>query len=564
MRNLITKLLLLGFMPLAVYGQTIVSTTPENKKAILEEFTGIYCTFCPDGHAIAQQILSQNPGNAFVINIHEGGFAVPGSGAPDFRTPFGTAIAGQSGLTGYPAATVNRHVFPGKGMSNGSTAMGRSWWKTTANEIMAMPSYLNMAVEASIDIDTRVMTVHVEGYYTGNSPQSTNLLNVALLQNNTKGPQTGGGQGNNYNHMHRLVHLITGQWGEEISTTTQGSFVDKTYTYTIPADYNGVPTVLPDMEIVVFMTETHQEIISGNGAFPSLIGLEYQNDAAIVNISDLPVTCGNRITPEITIQNNGEQTLTNLAIEFSTNGQDVQTYNWTGSLTSLRKEKITLPESHFNKLLVNELVVTILNQDEDNSNNSMTKEFDDAATATSTSLKLTINTDGKGAQTRWIIKNSSNQTIIQGNGYANNQTYEIDIEIPDGNDCYSFRILDTGSDGGATILLKDVNGTVLNESDGNYGAGYTIEFKHGQLGLSEQDLTAVNIYPNPSNGVVNVTSDKTIDSVQVYDLSGKLIRTLNKLSTNKTELDLSAFGKGTYVLRIETGKTVTTKKVIIK
>src|SRR5690606_14615863 len=124
-------------------------------KAILEEFTGIYCTFCPDGHAIAQQILSQNPGNAFVINIHEGGFAVPGSGAPDFRTPFGSAIVSQAGITGYPSATVNRHVFPGKGMTNGSTGMGRNWWKTTANEIMAMPSYLNMAVEASIDIDTR-------------------------------------------------------------------------------------------------------------------------------------------------------------------------------------------------------------------------------------------------------------------------------------------------------------------------------------------------------------------------------------------------------------------------
>ena len=563
MRNLITKLLLLGFMPLAVYGQTIVSTTPENKKAILEEFTGIYCTFCPDGHAIAQQILSQNPGNAFVINIHEGGFAVPGSGAPDFRTPFGTAIAGQSGLTGYPAATVNRHVFPGKGMSNGSTAMGRNWWKTTANEIMAMPSYLNMAVEASIDIDTRVMTVHVEGYYTGNSPQTTNLLNVALLQNNTKGPQTGGGQGNNYNHMHRLVDMITGQWGEEISTTTQGSFIDRTYTYTIPADYRGVPAVLPDMEIVVFMTETHQEVISGNGAFPSLIGLEYQNDAQVKNIFDLPITCGNSVGPVIEIENRGENPLTNLAIEYSINGGTVHTYNWTGNLTSLRSETVELPVISYDKQEVNNLNVTIATSDQNNANNSMTKSFNDAAKATSTSLKLTINTDGKGAQTRWIIKNSSNQTIIQGNGYANNQTYEIDIEIP-GNDCYSFRILDTGSDGGATILLKDVNGTVLNESDGNYGAGYTIEFKHGQLGLSEQDLMAVNIYPNPSSGVVNVTSDKTIDNVQVYDLSGKRIHQTSKLSTNKTELDLSAFGKGTYVLRIETGKTVTTKKVIIK
>ena len=30
------------------YAQTIVSTSPENKNVILEEFTGIYCQFCPD------------------------------------------------------------------------------------------------------------------------------------------------------------------------------------------------------------------------------------------------------------------------------------------------------------------------------------------------------------------------------------------------------------------------------------------------------------------------------------------------------------------------------------
>lgn len=564
MRKLITKFFLLGLAPLAVYGQTIVPTTPQNKKAILEEFTGIYCTFCPDGHLIANQILAENPGNAFVINIHTGGFANPNGNAPDFRTAFGPALANQSLLTGYPAATVNRHVFPNRGMANGATAMGRNFWKTSANEIIAMPSYLNMAAEMSIDVDTREMIIHVEGYYTGNSPQSTNYLNVALLQDNTKGPQTGGGQGNNYNHNHRLVDLITGQWGEVISTTTEGSFIDKTYTYTLPADYKGVEAKVEDMHIVVFMTETHQEVITGNGAYPSLLGLEHDVDAEIVEIAEIPVMCGNRFNPEITIQNNGGYALTNLNIQYAVNGQNPQTYNWTGNLTSLRKQTITLPEAHFNKLEMNELVVTILNNDEVMDNNTMSKQFEDAATATSNNLVLTINTDGNGPQTRWILKNSSNQTIQQGNGYASNQTHVVDITLPDGSDCYTFRILDTGGNGGATILLKDSNGVVLNDSDGDYGAGYTTEFKFGQLGLNEHAASAVNVFPNPSYGVVNVTSDTPIQSINVYDLSGRLIQTQNKLSTNKAQLDLTSFGKGTYVLRIEAGKNVTTKKVIIK
>ncbi|MCB0453740.1 MAG: Omp28-related outer membrane protein, partial [Aequorivita sp.] len=181
-------------------------------------------------------IQDANPDRVTLINIHQGGYAVPSGNEPDFRTPYGNAIVGQSysgtGF-GYPSGTVNRHVFPGRSMaSGGGTAMSRSYWTISANETMAIGSAVNVAVEASIDVNTNVLTVHVEGYYTSNSPEGTNLLNVALLQNNTKGPQTGGGQGNNYNHMHRLVEMITGQWGEVINTTTAGTFVDRTYTYT--------------------------------------------------------------------------------------------------------------------------------------------------------------------------------------------------------------------------------------------------------------------------------------------------------------------------------------------
>ena len=52
MKNLILLLLL----PLTSFSQLLVDTIPQNKKAVLEEFTGIHCVFCPDGHYIAQQI----------------------------------------------------------------------------------------------------------------------------------------------------------------------------------------------------------------------------------------------------------------------------------------------------------------------------------------------------------------------------------------------------------------------------------------------------------------------------------------------------------------------------
>lgn len=564
MKSIFTKLLVVGLFPVIAYSQTIVSTTVENRKAILEEFTGIHCVYCPQGHAIAEQILNNHPGDAFAINIHQGGYAEPGANEPDFRTPFGNAIANQTGLTGYPAGTVNRHYFPGRQMgAAGTTAMGRSSWSVSANDIIAMSSYLNMAVEASIDIDTRELVVHVESYYTGTSPQSTNLLNVALLQNNTLGPQTGGNAGNNYVHMRRLVHLVTGQWGEEITTTTSGTFVDRTYTYTIPAAYNDVPAVLSDMEIVVFMTETHQEIISGNGAFPSLIGLEYQNDPEMTAIAEISRNCSGTLAPVVTITNKGEQPVTSATIRYSVNSGEEFTYNWTGNLTSLHTAEIELPEIDFALEAVNNLEVTVEGTDQNTSNNTLNAEFDRANDTASNNLILEINTDHQGAQTRWIIRNGAGQMQTQGNGYGNNQTYSIDIELADA-DCYTFTLLDTGGNGGASLLLKDTSGQILIDSDGNYGGGFTDFFSIGLLGVADVEVQSISLYPNPTSGEINIESKDIVKEVRVFDMTGKLLKTFIDSKASITKVNLSYLNSGNYVLQLVSDKGISTRKIIIK
>lgn len=563
MKSIFTKFLIIGILPIAVYSQTIVSTTPENRKAILEEFTGIHCVYCPQGHAIAEQILNNNPGDAFAINIHQGGYATPSAGQPDFRTPFGNAIAAQTGLTGYPSGTVNRHVFPGHEMgSSGTTAMDRGQWVYGVNQILNMPSYLNMAVEASIDIDTRELTVHVESYYTGDSPESSNFLNVALLQNNTLGPQTGGNAGNEYVHMRRLVNLLTGQWGEEITTTSQGSFVDRTYTYTIPEAYNDVPAILTDMQIVVFMTESHQEIISGNGAFPSLIGLEYQNDLALNSIQEIPGTCNDVMGPVIEIENKGENPITSATFEYSFNSSEIHTYNWQGNLTSLHTETVQLPEVSFNLQQQNTLNVAITTTDQNSSNDSLSEEFNRSEESSSSNITLELHTDDKGNETRWVIKSSDGSTIQSAYGYGSNDVYTVNIQLPE-NDCYSFALTDLGNDGGATISLKDQSGNILIESDGNYGGGFTEAFSYGILGTSDVEMENLTLYPNPTNGIVNIDSVSKINNIIIYDLAGKQIRQVN-VGNKNAKIDLSGFPKGTYILKIVNDKTIHTKKVLVK
>ncbi|MCE3229671.1 MAG: outer membrane protein Omp28 [Bacteroidetes bacterium] len=267
-------------LTVSAFAQLPASTTPALRKVVVEEFTGIHCQYCPDGHKKADQLIAANPNGNFVINVHVGGYSTPGGGEPDFRTSFGTSLVNQTSLTGYPAGTVNRHLFPGYSQNTSSpgTAMSRSLWASAAGQIESLPSIVNVAFQGTLDAATNILTVDVEAYYTGTSTVSTNYFNLALLQDSIDGTQTGGSTwypanyvNGMYQHNKVLRHLITGQWGDVISNPTAGSLFAKTYTYTVANQYpivlsGGVQTnvVLKDLKLVAFVTETQQEILSGN------------------------------------------------------------------------------------------------------------------------------------------------------------------------------------------------------------------------------------------------------------------------------------------------------------
>ncbi len=554
--------LVFALFAFVTYGQTIVSTSPQDQNVVLEEFTGIHCVYCPQGHAIAKAIQDANPDRVSLINIHQGGYATPGSGEPDFRTPYGNAIVSQSysgtGF-GYPSGTVNRHVFPGRSMaSGGGTAMGRNYWTISANETQAISSPVNVAVEASIDVQTSELTVHVEGYYTSNSPEGTNLLNVALLQNNTKGPQTGGGQGNNYVHMHRLVEMITGQWGEVINTTTAGTFVDRTYTYTIPVAYNNVPVELADMEVVAYISNTHQEIPSGSRAYPTYTGLTNANDANLRYIEDIPETCVSLLEPQINVQNLGFEDITSLEIGYEINGES-HTYNWSGTIEPLRNETITLTEAHFN--LNSDNTVTInLPADDDNSNNSASTTFGKAIDA-ATTVNMVLTTDAYGTECRWNVKDYNGATLYNGGPYQNNTTINETFDLP--SNCYTFNIIDTYGDGGASVTLTDSNNLVVYTTNGNYGSGESINFSTDNfvLGTNDTQLDNISLYPNPASTVLNLKNAENAN-VQVFDLLGKLMLSRNNISMDE-QLNIESMQAGTYFMKISKDNLVTTKRFII-
>ena len=234
--NIIRALLAVLLLPVgmgAAQSQAIVSTTPQNRNAVIEDFNGKNCMWDPAAHKIIDNVIAAHPGRVVAMNIHQGYYA---NGNPNYRTAFGDALADQAVVSEYPGVCLNRHVYSGTTM-----LMDRSTLPSYVNTLLSEASPVNIAATAEVDWNTRVLTVYVELYYTGNSAASTNMLNVALIQDGVYGPQSGGStnypdmmvDANTYIHNHMLRHLLTGQWGDEISTTTAGSFVSRTYTYAL-------------------------------------------------------------------------------------------------------------------------------------------------------------------------------------------------------------------------------------------------------------------------------------------------------------------------------------------
>ncbi|MCB0637293.1 MAG: hypothetical protein KDC54_11780, partial [Lewinella sp.] len=131
------------------------------KRPVLEDFGGMYCVYCPEGHAVMETMQSSTAEEMVMLNYHVGSYAFPLGDDPDLRSDYGDAIAYQTGLTGYPAGTVNRRVFPGYEQGNdGTTALSRAHWEMAAQAIAEEISPVNIAAEATLDIGTNELEVY--------------------------------------------------------------------------------------------------------------------------------------------------------------------------------------------------------------------------------------------------------------------------------------------------------------------------------------------------------------------------------------------------------------------
>ena len=555
--------------------ERFVDETPQNRKVVLEEFTGVNCGNCPDGHRRANALRDAHPGEVFLINIHQGSFAYPAE--IDLRTNYGDALASQAGINSYPNATINRHSF------NGSIAVAdRTAWTSLSEGLLSTEAYANIAAKATVDWQTREMQVTVQVYYTGNSPASTNYLNVALLQDYIYGPQAGMNanmeqvDGNQYVHMHALRDLITGQWGEEITTTTQGSFVEKTYTYTIPEAVREVPVEMGNISVVAFLAEGRTEIITACEA-----NLSFTNGGPdyILHLSNFAQeahnTCDSRIrfSAKAEIRAAVEPVSSMDFILNTPDGQREYTHTFepaleAGSTVTFTSEPIEFPINQ--KMEASLSLAAVNGSDNFPEMDSLAADFSKYyMNIPSQEMILTVAQDQYGEEITWNVVTDEGDTIGQGGPYANLQNMgtrnRIDtLTLAEG--CQTFTIYDAMGDGihntqgDGHIDFSDIEGNTLLTRDGDYGDSAVVMISYNLPFANENAMVQIKaqLYPNPASENANLrfeTEAACQADIKILNQAGQCVLDLGKqdipAGIHTVSIPVNSLGNGIYIIHVQ-------------
>lgn len=121
----------------------------------------------------------------------------------------------------------------------------------------------------------------------------------------------------------------------------------------------------------------------------------------------------------------------------------------------------------------------------------------------------------------------------------------IDLQEFAGEDSFQFAFHYIGADG-AAAYIDDVSVHAVTGIDKN---------------LSNEEI---RVYPNPANSFIKISSTESLNRINLFNLMGQKIYTLNVSSQSQVQLNTATFENGIYILEIETSTGIESKRLSIQ
>ncbi|HLP21928.1 MAG TPA: Omp28-related outer membrane protein [Chitinophagales bacterium] len=207
----------------------------EVKNVILEEFTGVRCPNCPQGHQITAQIKAANPGRVISVSFHPVnslGYHYPFS-KDTFQNAVAQSLFDFMGQLGFePVAAVDR-------LANGTSVLwDKNVWSSKTTAQLAQTTPVNLVLGKTYNPANRELTIVTELHYTQNVAEK-NKLTVVLSESDIESAQLDGSVIDTF-YIHKDVEraFITAVQGDVIDQPLDaGRVVVKVYKTTLAAKW---------------------------------------------------------------------------------------------------------------------------------------------------------------------------------------------------------------------------------------------------------------------------------------------------------------------------------------
>ncbi|RYZ48428.1 MAG: Omp28-related outer membrane protein [Sphingobacteriales bacterium] len=237
------------------------------KNVLIEEFTGAWCQYCPDGQTKMMAVINAIPGT-IGASIHN----------QDAMVNTDAQVIDQTYATGYPSGLIDRFMFE----NQSDVATNRGDWMSLTQQRKASPVPVKVTFTSkSYNAATRQLSVTVKADFVAavagdyriglmvieddvyNSNNVTGWTQVNAYNGDASSEwYQKGAQITGFKHKHVVEAMLGGPWGEAgviPASVTAGQSFTKTFTWTVPAKLGAPGTIYRwnenNMHIIGYVSE---------------------------------------------------------------------------------------------------------------------------------------------------------------------------------------------------------------------------------------------------------------------------------------------------------------------
>jgi len=152
-----------------------------------------------------------------------------------------------------------------------------------------------------------------------------------------------------------------------------------------------------------------------------------------------------------------------------------------------------------------------------------------------------------------------------GNTLSNNIIFQLDTRLRSLSFGQKLNLTDTELED-LTLFLHTLSGsdvyTNAKWSD-PFDENGMIEIVNEPLSIINPSIESLNVYPNPANDYVSISSNQKLEYIQIFDLNGKVVYSGKASAISNNSLDVSLLHNGMYLLKAESQGQIFANKLMI-